>query len=215
MPKYVKLSYIKERYQISSPTLRRWVDTGKIKSITNSETKHRLIDYDSFLEYVGHTVDSNVSKSKQRICYARVSSSHQKEDLERQIQYLKEKYPHHKIIKDIGSGLNWNRKGFQTLLEQIVEGHIEQIVVTHTDRLSRFGFEMLQWLCKKFDCTIVVLNKSTDTNPEIEMSQDILSILNYFTAKNNGMRASKNRKNRAIEIEKNKTVYNNPTETTN
>lgn len=209
MPKYVKLSYITKNYQVSPQTLRVWADTGKVKSIKNPNSRHRLIEYDSFLKYVGATSETDTEIKRQRICYARVSSSHQKQDLKRQIDYLKYKFPDHKIIKDIGSGLNWKRKGLQTILEQLFEGHIEQIVVTHTDRLSRFGFELLQWLCKKFNCTIVVLNESTETNPEIELSQDVLSIITYFTAKNNGMRASKNRKDRDSKIKKDKALSNN------
>jgi len=212
MPKYVKPSYIKQNYQLSSQTIRRWVDLGFIKSVTNTSNQHRLIDYDSFLQYIGQTdnvIESN--QSKQKICYARVSSNHQKQDLERQVQYLQETYPNHKIVKDIGSGLNWNRKGLQTVLEQLLDRNVEEIVVTHSDRLSRFGFDILQWLAKKFNCSIVVLNKSTGTNPQIKMAEDMLSIANYFTAKNNGLRASNNRKKRASKVSQDQDISNNTT----
>ena len=178
------------------------------------ESKNRLIDYEDFIRYVGAKVHQDVPKSRKNICYARVSSSHQKEDLDRQIQFLQAKYPTYEVIKDIGSSLNWQRKGLLSLLDFVLSGTVEQVVVTHSDRLSRFSFDLLQWLFNKFNCSIVVLNEITDTNPDIELSQDVLSIINYFTAKNNGMRSAKNRKNRVAEKQENQTVPNAPAKTT-
>ena len=78
----------------------------------------------------------HLQQEKTKIIYARVSSNHQKEDLQRQIQDLQTAYPTHKLIRDIGSGLNYKRKGFQRLLEFVHQGTVEEIVVTHKDRLS-------------------------------------------------------------------------------
>lgn len=209
MVKYVKPAFIQKHYQISGQTLRKWADTGKVNTIKMPDSRNRLYDYDHFVKYVGGDKHTDIPKTRKTVCYARVSSNHQKQDLERQILFLKEKYPEATIYKDISSGLNWNRKNLQKMVEQIIEGDIEKVVVAHSDRLSRFGFEMLRWIFKKFDCTIMVLNENTSSNPEVELSQDVLSIINYFTAKNNGIRASQNRKNRADKIEKNKTASNN------
>jgi putative resolvase len=212
MSKYVKPSFIQKNFQLSSQTIRRWADEGKVKSIKMQNSGNRLIDYEDFLRVVGAENNSD-THAKKFICYARVSSQHQKEDLDRQIKLLQGKFPNHEIIKDIGSSLNYNRKGLQTLLELVLSNSVEQVVVTHTDRLSRFSFELLSGIFKKFGCSILVLNQVTDSNPELELSQDVLNIITYFTAKNNGMRSAKFRKERSNEGKKNKTVSNSGTET--
>ena len=214
MSKYVKPSFIQKNYQISSQTIRRWAYEGKVKSIKMPESGNRLIDYEDFLRVVGAEIHKDdTPKAKRNICYARVSSQHQKEDLERQVKLLSDQFPHHEIIKDIGSGLNYNRKGLQTLLELVFSKDVGQVVVTHNDRLSRFSFDLLSWIFKKFDVSLLVLNKTTDSNPDIELSQDVLSVITYFTAKNNGMRSAKNRKDRDSKSKKDKALSDNRTET--
>ena len=81
--------------------------------------------------------------TKRNICYCRVSTSSQKEDLERQVEFFRCKYPNHEIIKDIGSGLNFKRKGFNSILDFAIKGDIGEVVVTHKDRLGRIGFELV------------------------------------------------------------------------
>lgn len=208
---YVKSSFIRKKFDISAQTLQKWADSGKVKSIKTKENGRRLFHYQSFLDYIGAS-DKEHFTNRKKICYARVSSSHQKEDLVRQIKFLKSKYPKHEIIKDIGSSLNWKRNGLQTLLERVIDGSVEEVVVTHQDRLSRFSFDLLHWLFQKFNCTLVVLNQVTETNPEFEMSRDVLSIINYFVAKNNGRRAAKNRKIRNNENQKDQTVSEHESE---
>ena len=127
MSKYVKPSVIQKQYDISSQTIRRWVDEKKVKSIKLPDSGRRLIHYEDFLRFVGAEICED-TKQKKCVCYARVSSNHQKEDLARQIETLKNRYPHHEIIKDIGSGLNWKRKGLQTLLELVLSNSVEQVV---------------------------------------------------------------------------------------
>lgn len=213
MPKYVKATYIQKHFDISHSTLRRWAEQGKINVVHLPTNNQRLYDYEQLLEITGTKDNTNTTVDRKRICYARVSSSHQKEDLQRQVEYLKTQCPDSEIIQDIGSGLNWNRKGIQSLLDRVIEGTIEEIVVTDKDRLCRFGIELLQWLFQKFDCKLVVLRQTTDTSPELELSQDILSIVNYFAAKNNGMRSSQNRKIRNSQSKKNQIVSDHSRET--
>jgi predicted site-specific integrase-resolvase len=205
---YVKSSFIRKKFDISSQTLQKWADSGKVKSIKTKENGRRLFHYQSFLDYIGAS-DKDHFTNRKKVCYARVS---QKEDLIRQIRFLKSRYPKHEIIKDIGSSLNWKRNGLQTLLERIIDGSVEEVVVTHQDRLSRFSFDLLYWLFQKFNCKLVVLNQSTETNPEIEMSGDVLSIINYFVAKNNGRRAAENKKIRDIKSHENKIISESESE---
>jgi predicted site-specific integrase-resolvase len=142
--------------------------------------------------------DPEEEKERTRECYARVSSAHQKEDLERQIEQLKKDCPSHELIQDIGSGLNWHRKGFATLLDRILSGSVEEVMVAYKDRLCRFGYELIEQMCKKFDTKLVVLNKDEEgeKNTTTELSEDLLSIVTVFVARNNGLRAGKNRKKR-------------------
>lgn len=84
--------------------------------------------------------------------------------------------PNCQLIKDIGSGLNWKRKGLETILEQIHQGDIEEIVVAYKDRLCRFGYELFEWICQKHDTKIVVLNKVSETEDRTkELAEDLLS----------------------------------------
>ncbi len=90
---------------------------------------------------------------------ARVSTRPQKADLSRQVERLSTLYPGAEVIKEVGGGLNLRRKGLITLLGRVLRGDIGIIVVAHKDRLARFGFDIIEWLCEQFDCKIVVLNE--------------------------------------------------------
>jgi predicted site-specific integrase-resolvase len=187
---------ISKQFGISTACLRKWAETEKIKFIRPN--RMRLYHLPTVKKLFSMS-DSIQTTNRKRICYARVSSSHQKEDLTRQIEYLQKNYKETEIISDIGSGLNWNRKGFNSILEQIHKGNIFEIVVAYKDRLCRFGFELFEWICQKNNTKIVVLN----TNSEIvdrskELSDDILSIITIFVAKNNGLRSHENRKRRKL-----------------
>jgi len=133
---------------------------------------------------------------RKRICYARVSSVKQSEDLERQVQDLQKEYPDHELVKDIGSGVNFSRKGFKALVESIIDGDIEELVISHKDRLTRFGYELIEQICKKFECTIVVQFKDERHSPEQELADDLLAITTVFVAKHNGLRAGEKKRKR-------------------
>src|SRR4051812_50217104 len=94
---------------------------------------------------------------KVKVCYARVSSDHQQGDLERQIADLRQHFPGHEIISDIGSGLNWKRRGFAAILERVHAGAVDEVVVTRKDRLCRFGIELVEWIFEKNGTQLVVL----------------------------------------------------------
>jgi len=112
--------------------------------------------------------------------------------LERQVQDLQRNYPNHLIIKDIGSGLNWKRKGMLKLLKEVMNGNVEEVVCLHKDRLCRFGFDLIEIL---FETKLIILNSSMKSqNFQQELAEDLLSIVNVFVAKNNGKRSSENRK---------------------
>ena len=137
--------------------------------------------------------------NKRNICYCRVSSSSQKEDLERQVEFFRCKYPNHEIIKDIGSGLNFKRKGFNSILDFAIKGDIGEVVVTHKDRLCRFGFELVLRIIESTNGKILVLDKE-ETSPEKELVNDILSIITVFSSRLYGFRSNsiKNKIRKAI-----------------
>lgn len=147
MSKYVSATKIQERFGVSSSSLRRWEKDGRVNTI-RTPGRFRLYDIGD-VEHLFQQEKSTPEPEKEKICYARVSSDHQKKDLERQIEDLKTKYPNHKIIKDIGSGLNYKRKGFLALLERVYEGNVSEVVCSHKDRLCRYGFELVEFIFKK------------------------------------------------------------------
>ncbi len=138
---------------------------------------------------------------KINVCYCRVSSAGQKDDLERQIEYMKDKYPDYIMISDIGSGINFNRKGLNKIIDLGINNKINKLVIAYKDRLTRFGFEMIERILKVYsNCDIIIENKNVDDNkPEEEVMQDVLQIFNVFNAKINGMRKYKVKKNKEIE----------------
>jgi predicted site-specific integrase-resolvase len=208
---YISPIKLTRQFDVTSGTLRRWAEDGKIKylrptggkRIYNVEDVKRLFGVKQ-LETTTHT-----------ICYARVSSNHQKEDLERQITLLKQHYPTAKIIKDIGSGLNWNRPGFRSILEQVHSGTVTEVVVTYRDRMCRFGYELVEWIFKKANVKLVVLGTNDDVKDmSRELSDDLLAITTVFVAKNNGLRAAHYRKQRKLtNSESNGQKAETPTET--
>ena len=166
-----------EHFGIHANTLRKWADEGKIAHI-RSPSGQRLYDVSS----VGKKIDTRT-----KICYARVSSASQKEDLERQVLFLKQKYPDYEVVTDVGSGLNFKRKGFRRVLESVLSNSVSEIVVAHRDRLCRFGFELVQWICDKSDTKLVVLEQ-TSLSPTEELTKDLLSIIHVFSCRLYGLR---------------------------
>ncbi|MEZ5672371.1 MAG: IS607 family transposase [Thiotrichaceae bacterium] len=100
---------------------------------------------------------------------------------------MKIRYPNHELIEDIGSGLNFKRKGFNALLERIMSGNVAEIVVAHRDRLCRFGFELIESIANKHNCNIVVLDNS-QLSPQSELINDLLSTIHVFSRRINGLK---------------------------
>jgi len=129
----------------------------------------------------------SLESERRKFIYARVSSRNQKDDLNSQLEHLKTRYPNHELIEDVGSGLNFKRKGFNALLDLVLSGHVSEIVVAHKDRLCRFGFELIESIAKKFNCRIVVLDES-QLSPQAEFVNDLLSIIHVFSCRVSGFR---------------------------
>ena len=158
-------------------TLRKYADEGKIEYIRN-EAGQRLYNVDSYL---------GTNKSEEVICYCRVSSYKQRDDLERQVQYMQNKYRKATIVKDIGSGINYKRKGLNGILERLLSGEKFTLVVAYKDRLARFGTELIQYMVERNGGKLVVLNDVT-CSPEKELTNDLLNIIHVFSCRMHGLR---------------------------
>lgn len=190
--------YFSNKYGINISTLRNWADSGSIRHF-------RVGPKDGRRRYhVGDVLSKfNVPREQKRlhVLYARVSSIKQKEDLGRQIEQLKQLYPNHdRVISDIGSGVNFKRRGMQTLLELVCDGLVEKITILYKDRLARIGYEIFEQICTKFGTVITVHNESEkDQDGEHD---DLVAIITCFVASHHGKRASINRKRKHREIER-------------
>ena len=171
---------------LQTRSLENWNNQGVLKCIRTKGNHRRYLMSDVIA--MSAKERQQQQNNKRNICYCRVSTSSQKEDLERQIEYFRCKYPDYEIIKDIGSGLNFKRKGFNTILDIAFKGDIGEVVVTHKDRLCRFGFELVLRIIESTNGKILVLDKE-ETSPEKELVNDILSIITVFSSRLYGLRS--------------------------
>ena len=172
---------------VSTDTLRRWEKEGKITS-SRTEGGHRRYDLTAILK---DKEDEGLT-----ILYARVSTRPQLKDLDRQIAVLEtyaeiKGWKNHLTIKDIGSGVNYKKKGLNKLLSILTEGKATRLVLTTKDRLLRFGAELVFSMCELYGVEVVILNKTPDSSPEEELVKDVLEIITVFSAKLHSMRSRK------------------------
>jgi predicted site-specific integrase-resolvase len=178
--------------QITSKTLRIWDKENKIRTIRTPSgiRRYNLKDIQNILS-CSISPEEQRKENKQKVCYARVSSQKQMDDLNRQKDFFKTKFPDHILVTDVASGINWKRKGLQTLLEHSMSGNISEIVVAHRDRLCRFAFELLEWIFKKNGVKLVVLNGNNEQSEDQELADDVLSIIHIYSCRKNGKRRYK------------------------
>lgn len=135
--------------------------------------------------------------NKKTIGYCRVSSHKQKDDLERQIDnvktYMYAKGYQFEIITDVGSGINYNKKGLNQLIDMITNSEVDKIVVLYKDRLIRFGYELIENLCNKYGTTIEIID-NTEKSEEQELVEDLIQIVTVFSCRLQGKRANKAKK---------------------
>ena len=153
---------------VNPRTLARWSEDGLIKTI-KTEAGQRRYDIAEYLKQKSGTTEL---ARRSTVLYARVSTSSLIDDLKRQTEALTTSYPGCEVITEIGSGLNFRRRKLNTILERIISGDIQCLVVAHKDRLARFGFDLIEWLCEKFDCKLVVLYQQK-YSPQAELVQDL------------------------------------------
>lgn len=169
-----------ELLNVTVKTLQRW-DREKTLVANRAPTNRRYYTYDQYLQFKGIGRDAD---SRKIVIYTRVSTRNQTDDLENQVDFL-QNYVNAKgliideVIRDYGSGLNYNRKKWNQLLGEGMENKVKMIFVSHKDRFVRFGFDWFEKFCNKFNVEIVVV-KNDKLSPHEELVQDIVSILHVF-----------------------------------
>ena len=181
---------------VSISTLRRWEDEGKLYPTSRTLGNHRRYSAEMISEVF--EFEQNQNESLKNICYARVSSHDQKKDLKRQVtclrKYCKERNIKSEIIEDLGSGLNFRKKGFKKVINEICQHKVNKIILTHRDRLVRFGFPLFQQICKFFNVQIQVLFEDKEKTFEQELVADVIEIMTVCTARIYGKRSHKHAK---------------------
>ncbi len=179
---------------VSITTLRRWEAAGRLAA-EHTAGGHRRYD---LAKLRPEMFRAEAEAQRRTLAYARVSSHDQKDDLERQKQVL-ELYCARQgwtfeIIADLGSGMNYHKKGLKKLLDAVIEGQIGRLIITHKDRLLRFGAELVFAICEAKNVEVVILNQGEDATFEEDLAKDVLEIITVFSARLYGSRPRKNQK---------------------
>ena len=187
---------------VSVKTLQRWDRDGILKA-NRTPTDRRYYTYDQYLQFKGIQTENDI---RDTVIYARVSTRNQKDDLQNQVEFLKQFCNAKGIIinqcvEDFGSGLNYNRKKWNKLLDEVMANKIKTIVISNKDRFIRFGYDWFEKFCEKFNTKIIIVNNET-LSPNEELVQDIISILHVFSCRLYGLRKYKNQIKEDEEIAK-------------
>ena len=194
MERFVGIGEAAEALGVSITTLRRWEAEGKLVA-DHTPGGHRRYD---LAKLRPEQFRAEQDARRKTIAYARVSSHDQKDDLERQKQVL-ELYCARQgwtfeVVADLGSGMNYNKKGLKKLLSAIIDGSVGRLVISHKDRLLRFGAELVFAICEAKNVEVVILNQGEDTTFEEDLAKDVLEIITVFSARLYGSRSHKNQK---------------------
>lgn len=176
---------------VSVKTLQRWDRDGLLKA-NRTPTNRRYYTYDQYLQFKGIHTENDI---RDVVIYARVSTRNQKDDLKNQVDFLRQFCNAKGMIvnqcmKDYGSGLNYNRKKWNILLEEVMENKVQTIIISSKDRLIRFGYDWFEKFCGKFNTKIIVVNNES-LSPNEELVQDMISILHVFSCRLYGLRKYK------------------------
>lgn len=178
----------------TTQTLRNWDKENVFKPHHVTNSGYRYYSQEQLNHFLG--IKSEVQLDKKVVGYCRVSSHKQKDDLERQIDnvktYMLAKGYQFEIISDVGSGINYNKKGLNQLIDKVTNSEVEKIVILYKDRLIRFGYELIENLCDKYGTTIEVID-CTEKTEEQELAEDLIQIVTV-SCRLQGKRANKAKK---------------------
>ena len=196
---YVSKKEALSQLGLSAMTLLNMANSNNIEYI-RTQGGHRKYNVAKYINDNKIKTDLDIIKEEENeeetdklnICYIRVSTVGQKDNLEHQREFMKNKFPDYMIIEDIGSGINFNRKGLRKIIKLAIANKINKLAVAYKDRLTRFGFELIEDLIKEYsNGSIVIETNKEEKDKENEIVEDVLNILNVYTAKINGMRKYK------------------------
>lgn len=193
--KFISGKKASEILGVKRHTLYKYEKEGLIKTIRSPGGK-RFYNVEEYL--IKHNIISqNKKKNKRKICYARVSSYSQKPELQNQINLLKQIYPKHEILYDIGSGINFKRKNLLKIMDYGIKDELDELVVTYKDRLCRIGFELIKNVLKN---TKIKMIYNDNESPEKEVVNDLIEIITVFSSRIYGLRSYKDMvvKNKSI-----------------
>ena len=193
--KYYSIGEFANKIGKTVQTLRNWDKNGTLKPSHITSGGTRYYSQEQLNHFLG--LKSKTKIDKKIIGYCRVNSHKQKDDLERQIEnvrtYMYAKGYQFEIISDIGSGINYNKKGLNKLIDMITNSEVDKIVVLYKDRLIRFGYELIENLCEKYGTTIEVIDNNKKIE-EQELVEDLIQIVTIFSCRLQGKRANKAKK---------------------
>ena len=188
---FVNMKLAMEILGFSKKTLQNYDKDGKIETIRTSGG-WRKFNVKQYLKDNNIEVDESLRK---KIIYCRVSSYDRKEDLERQVNILKEKYTDYEIITDIGSGINFKRKGLKKIIDYAIKNKLDEIVVTYKDRLCRIGYDLLEYIFKTYSNTKIIIENDKEKSSNEEIANDLIEIITVYSSKIYGKRTNTKREN--------------------
>src|SRR3989454_12702608 len=188
-----------KRVGVSVKTLQKWDRIGVLPAKRTITNRRYYTDED----LAAALRLPRVQKERRTVAYCRVSSQAQKPDLVTQQKVLDEFCKQRKIevdewIMEVGGGLNFKRKQFLSLVDAILDGQIERVVLAHQDRLARFGYQLLVHLCRTHQCELLVMN-TEELSPEQESVQDLITITRLFSSRLYGLRNYRKALQKAIK----------------
>ena len=188
-----KIGEFAAKLNVHIDTLRRWDSSGKLVA-QRSVGGTRYYTDEHFQKALRLELEQ---KPKRDVIYCRVSSPNQKDNLQVQIQAMETfalgRGLVTETITEIGGGMNFSRKKFMKLITDIISGDVGRVIVVHKDRLTRFGFEMIDNLAKQYGCEIIVVNRE-ELSPQQEMIEDLMTIIHTFSYRLYGLRKYKKAK---------------------
>ena len=201
----MKAKEVRSILGITQQTLYNWTKEGKIKFQKISDHLN-IYDDDSVYALIGNKQNK---KNRKIVSYSRVSTQNQKEQLKEQTQRIYDSCISRGIkldkqIEDIKSGMSQDRPGFQELIRMVVKNEVELVVIENKDRLIRFGYSTIESIFKYFGTNILVLNDTIENKTyEQELTEDLISIIHYFTTKSYSHRRKLNKLRKDLETENN------------
>ena len=208
MKQYYSINEFSKILGVSAQTLRNWDNKGKLKPHHTSTNGYRYYSHDQ----LSQIMNLNPIVDRKIIGYCRVSSPKQKDDLKRQVEnmelYLLSKGKPFEIITDIGSGINYKKKGLKELLKLITQNKVEKVVVLYKDRLLRFGFELVEYIASLYNCKIEIVDTSKKSEQQ-ELVEDLVQIITVLSFQLQGKGANKAKKMIKELIEDDKDIKDN------